>query len=121
MEQILSPHKTLTLENNVVENNESNLDEDIDNFFDLNPRYCQFLQKNAINLQGYQRLLKDYAKSGLRCVRIRNKPTSTPKTVQDIRSEILKYPNAIQHPLFKDLVLLPRSFRIANLTPFKQG
>lgn len=106
----------------------SNLDTQIDKFFIENQEYVKFLENGDIDLESYISTLKNYSKNGFRCVRLKKIPKSK-DCLQPIFNEILtanvqhgmKKEEVFQHPLFSDLILMPKKCKISHLTSYKSG
>lgn len=120
------------MEASTTQNKENLLEHQIDEFFTENTEYVQFLEKGGINLESYSKTLKNYAKHGFRCVRIKSKKyTST--EINNIIQEIESNHNKISesntlsktkvqiHPLFEDLIIMPKSYKISNILSYRKG
>lgn len=112
------------------------LKQKVEQFIESNPKFNEYLTKQNIKPQDYKELLVDYAVDGRRCVRLRGQtlPEQIRKELEyqlseDEHSDDMqelqpkqKYSQLVEvHPLFADLVLVPREIKINHLESFKCG
>ena len=99
--------------------NQNQIFHKIDNFFEKNSKYRDFLAKNNISVQDYIKQVKSYAIDGKRCIRLKYKNHGS--LASQLKRVIKEGHGSIEkHPLFDDLLIAPIGLRLSTLTSYRE-